>query len=97
MLTRQIRHFGEHLGALRQVLQRRPAISFAASHAEPPDRPFLVEPGEQVGDRRVDLGKAVERAVGQPPEQPALDHENRLLDLGFVRGRRGLAGRIAVS
>ncbi len=33
----------------------------AARHAKPPDRPFLIEPCEQLADRRVDLGE------GRPP------------------------------
>ena len=38
----------------------------------------------QLGDRRVDLREAVEGVVAQPSEQPALDHEDRLFDLGLV-------------
>ena len=44
---------GEHVRALRQVLECRPVDllqQLAAGHAEPPDRPLLVEPGQQLGD-----------------------------------------------
>lgn len=57
---------GEHVRALRQGLECRPVDllqQLAAGHAEPPDRPFLVDPGQQLGDRRVDLSEAVESAV----------------------------------
>src|SRR4029077_12772217 len=59
---------GEHVRALRQGLERRPVDllrQLAAGDAEPPDRPLLVEPRQQLGDRRVDLGEAVEGAVAQ--------------------------------
>src|SRR5579883_189454 len=57
---------GEHVGARRQRLECRPVDllqQLAAGHAEPADRALLVEPREQPGDRRVDVGKAVEDAV----------------------------------
>jgi hypothetical protein len=41
-----------------------------------------------LGDRRIDFGEAMEDPVAQPPEQPALDHEDRLLDLGLIESRR---------
>ena len=70
----------------------------SARHAEPPDRSNLVEIGHEIGDRRVDVRQAVKDAVTQPPEQPSLDDQDRLLDLGlalsgqlqFVSGRPGL-------
>lgn len=77
-------------GARRQRLERRPVDLLeqpAARHAEPPDRPLVVEPGEQLADRCVDLGEAVEGAVAQAAEQPALDDEDGLL---------GRAGKTAV-
>ena len=46
----------------------------------------------EVGDRRVDVRQAVKGSVTQPPEQPSLDDEHGLLNLGFSRGRRGRAG-----
>ena len=57
---------GEHVRVLRQGLERRPIDllqQLAAGHAEPSDRPFLIEPDQQLGDRRVDLGEAVKDAV----------------------------------
>lgn len=55
-----------------------------ARHAEPPDRPLVVEPAQHLADRCIELGEAVEGAVAQASDQPALDHQYRLLDLGLV-------------
>src|SRR5436305_10175852 len=57
---------GEHIGLDRQGLERRPVELFEqlpARDAEPADRPLLVEPLEQITDRRVQLGEAVEPTV----------------------------------
>ena len=79
--------FGEDVGLDRQGLQRRP-IEFleqlAAGDAEPADRPLLVEADQQLADRLVELGQAVEAPVAQPPQQPALDDQHAGLDLGLV-------------
>jgi hypothetical protein len=55
---------------------------------------------QKLADRRVELGQAVEAAMAQPAQKPALDDQHGGLDLRFVArppraGRR--AGRIAVS
>jgi hypothetical protein len=50
----------------RQGLEQRPIEFFEelpAGNAEPADRALLVEPLEQLADRRVQLGKAVEPAI----------------------------------
>ena len=86
---------GEDVGGRRQWLERRPVDLLeqpAACHAEPPDRPFLIQPREQFADRRIDLGQAVEGAMAQAAEQPALDDEDGLLDLGLGKSRRRLSG-----
>ena len=55
-----------------------------AGDAEPADRPLLVETDEQLADRLVQFGQAVEAAMAQPAEQPALDDQHAGLDLGLV-------------
>jgi hypothetical protein len=45
---------------------------------------------QQFADRRIDLRQTMEDSMAQPAKQPPLDDEDRL-------GRRGLAGRMAVS
>jgi hypothetical protein len=48
--------FGEDVGLGRQGLERRPVELFEqlpACDPEPADRPLLVEPLEQLGDRRI--------------------------------------------
>jgi len=44
----------------------------------------IVEIHEQLDDRRVYIGKAVEDAVAQSPEKPALDDANRRLDFRLL-------------
>src|SRR5512144_2873189 len=67
--------------AIRQRRRRRPAtasrpagptVQLPAGDAEPADRPFLVQTDEQLADRVVHLGEAVEPPVPQAPQQPAL-------------------------
>ena len=75
----------------RQRLERRPLEFFeqlSARAAEPADRPLLVEPFEQIADRCVQLGQAVEPLMAQSRQNPSLDDENRRLDLGLGEGRR---------
>lgn len=77
----------EHIRAYGQGLERRPVDLLeepAARHAEPPDRPLLVQPRKQLANRRIDLGKAVEGAMAQAAGEPALHNEDGLLDLGLV-------------
>jgi hypothetical protein len=82
---------GEHVGLGRQRLERRPVDLFeqlAAGHAQPPDRPRLVEVCQELAKRGVDLGEAEERAVAQTAEQPALDQQDAQLDLGLPSGQQ---------
>ena len=67
--------FGKEVGVDRQGLQGRPVqllVQLPAGDAEPADRPFLVQTDEQLADRVVHLGEAVEPPVPQAPQQPAL-------------------------
>ena len=73
----------------RQGPQRWPIDrlqQLTARRAEPADRTLFVEMRHEVGDRRVDVRQAVKGSVTQPPEQPSLDDEHGLLNLGFVSG-----------
>jgi hypothetical protein len=79
--------FGEDVRLGRQWLERRPVELFEqlpTRDAEPTDRPLLVEPLEQLADRRVQLGEAVEPTIAQPTDEPALDDQHASFDLGFV-------------
>ena len=72
------------IGLGRQRLQRRTIDLFQqapARHAEPADRPNLVEAGHEVADRGVDLRQAMEGSMAQPPDEPALDDQYRLFNL----------------
>jgi hypothetical protein len=60
----------------------------SARAAEAADRPLLVEPFEQIADRCVQLGQAVEPLMAQSRQNPSLDDENRRLDLGFGERQR---------
>ena len=79
--------FGESIGLAGQSLEVRP-VEFleqrAAGDAEPPHRPLLVKLVEQLADRSVEFGQAVEAAMAQPAQQPALDDQHRRLDFRFV-------------
>jgi hypothetical protein len=58
----------------RQRLERRPVEFFewlSARAAEPADRPLLVEPFEQIADRRVQLGEAEEPLMAQSRQNPS--------------------------
>jgi len=92
--------FGELVRFARKGLQRRAIDLFEqlpARYAEPPDRALFVEMRHQLTDRRVDLRQAVKSSMAQPPEKPSLNDEHRLLNLRLIRGRLGLAGKMAVS
>ena len=79
--------FGKGIGLARQRLEVGP-VEFleqrAAGDAEPPDRSLVVELPQQLADRRVEFGQAVEAAMAQPAEQPALDDQHRDFDLRLV-------------
>ena len=49
----------------------------------------LVQVGNQVLDRRVELGQAEEAPVAQPRQDPPLHQQNGALDLGLVAGMSG--------
>ena len=79
--------FAVFVGLGRQGLQRRAVDlleQLAAGDAEPAQGLALVELDQEFGDGGVDLGQAVEEPVAQPAQQPALDDEHGLLDLGLV-------------
>ena len=74
--------FGEDIRLGRQRLECGPVELFEqlpARDAEPTDRPLLVEPLEQLADRCVQLGEAVEPAVAQTTDEPTLDNQTRKL------------------
>ena len=50
---------------------------------------ILVQPPQQFGDGRVQLGQAVELPIAQSRQYPALDDENRGLDLRLVARSMG--------
>lgn len=69
--------FGEDVGRRRQGLQRRPidlVEQMPARHAEPADRAFVIDPVQHRADRGIELGEAMEDAVAQAPDKPALDY-----------------------
>src|SRR5690349_9213559 len=79
--------FGEDIGLGRQGFEPRPIEFFEelpAGHPEPADRSLLVEPPEQLTDRHVELGEAVEPSVPQATDEPALDNQHAGLDLSLV-------------
>src|SRR5262249_32947669 len=78
---------GEHVRPDRQGLDRRPIEFFQelpARHAEPADRSLLVEPPQQVADRDIELGEAMEHTIAQTTEEPALDDQHAGFDLRLV-------------
>jgi hypothetical protein len=86
-LSRQALWPRADVGLDGQGLERWPVEfleQLPARAAEPTDRPLLVEPFEQLANRRVEFGQAVEPSMAQPRQNPPLDDENRRLDLGFV-------------
>ena len=79
----------------RQRLERRPVEFFerlSARAAEPADRPLLVEPFEQIADRRVQLGEAVEPLMAQSRQNRSRgkrgDHSVRKISTGYGWPRR---------
>ncbi len=79
---------GEDVGAVGQRAQRRPVELLELRAPRPrelAERPG-VEPFEQPGDRRVELGQREERAVAEGGEDPPLDHLNGHLRLRLVPG-----------
>ena len=92
--------FGIGIGFGRQRLEVRP-VEFLeqrpAGHAEPADRPLLVELAQQFADRRVQFGQAVEAAMPQPASSQRSTIRTAASTFALSRGRRGRAGRIAVS
>lgn len=59
---------------------------------DPAQNPAVIEIGEQLADRRVDLGKTMEHPVPQTTQQPPLDNPHSGLKLALSRGRRGRVG-----
>jgi hypothetical protein len=65
--------FGEHIRLDGQGLEHRPVElleQLTARHAEPLDRPLIIEPDQELSDRRVQFREAVETPVPQAPENP---------------------------
>ncbi len=80
---------GKDIGLDRQGFEHRPVELFeelAPRHAEPADRPFVVETDQQLADRLVQLRQAVEDPVPEAPQDPALHDQHARLDLGLVAG-----------
>ena len=69
----------------------------AAGDPESADRPLLVELSQQLADRGVEFGQAVEPAMAQRPSSQRSMISTAASTLALSRGRRGRAGRIAVS
>ena len=91
--------FGEHIGLGRQWFECGPIEFFeqlAPRHAEPADRPFIVELASNLADRLVQFGQAVETPIPQPPENPAFHDQHAASTLALSRGLRGRAGRTPV-
>jgi hypothetical protein len=79
--------FGEDIRLDRQGLERRAVELFEqlpAGDAEAADQSLLVEAFEQLADRCVQLGEAVEPSVAQTTDEPALDDQYASFDLGLV-------------
>ena len=77
--------------ARRQRPQRRliqPPEGLAAAAGQLLER-ARVQVGDELADRRVELGQAEEAAVAQAREDPSFDHEHRALDLRLVPRMRG--------
>lgn len=89
---------GEHVGLDRQGLEPR-AIEFfeklAPCHAEPPDRPLIVETDQQRADRLIERRQAVEALVAKPSDNPALHDEHGGFDLGLVAWLAGPGAAIS--
>jgi hypothetical protein len=71
----------------RQILQRRATISSSNWRRVTPSLRrglAFVELCHELGERGVDVGETVEDPSPKPAEQPALDDQHGLLDLGLV-------------
>ena len=76
-------------GCARQRPQHRALEQLeprAAAALELLERP-LVQLLQELADRRVELGQAIEAPMTQPREDPALDELHPGLDLGLLVGR----------
>ena len=81
---------GKAIGLCRQRVEVRPIEFFeqrSAGDPKPPDRSLVIELLQQLADRRIRFGQAIEATVAQPPEQPALDDQHRDFDPRFREGR----------
>lgn len=79
--------FGEDIGLDGQRLELRSVELFkelAAGAAEPADRAILVQTPQQFSDGRVQFSQAVELPIAQSRQYPALDDEDRGLNLCLV-------------
>src|ERR1700680_3735591 len=93
--------FGKGIGLAGQRLEVRP-IEFleqrTSGDAKTADRSLLVELVQQLTDRRIEFGQAVKAAMAQPAQEPARSTISTATStFALSRGRRGRAGRTAVS
>src|SRR5271169_1740001 len=99
---------GKAIGLPRQRVEVGPIELFEqrpAGDTEAPVRAFVIELPQQLADCRIEFSQTVEATVTQAAEQPSLDDQHRDFDpslrwgrlFALSRGRRGRAGRIAVS
>ena len=73
------------LGRQRLEIRRVDLLEqLAARLAELAKHALVVEIGHAFGDRRIDLGQAVEDAVAQPTQQPALNDADASFDFRLV-------------
>ena len=83
----------------RQRLELGPIEFFEqlpARAAKPAQRLFLIEPFEQLGDRRIELGKAVEPPMARRAKIHRSTTSTATSTLALSRGRPGRVGSTAV-
>jgi hypothetical protein len=91
--------FGEDIGFAWQGLERGPIELFEQlppRRPEPADRSLLIELVEQLADRRVQLGQAIEPAMAQPRQIHRSTMRTAASTLALSRGRCGRVGSTAV-
>jgi hypothetical protein len=92
--------FGKAIGLRRQRVEVGPVELFEerpAGDTEVPDRAFVVELLQQLTDRRIEFGQAVEAPVAQAAEQPSLDGQYRDFHRRLVAHCRLLIVRVTSS
>jgi hypothetical protein len=87
--------FGEDIALRRQQPERRAVDLLEQLPPCAPDTaqyPAIVQIGQQLADRRIDLGQAAKDAMTQPTQKPAFDNAHRRLDLRLVPRTTGRVG-----